>query len=129
MLRQPDEHAYLRDCNTCREINSLDERQQMACGWEPPIEGAVAWCHEGYDVGELSEECPHGNMYPRTCVGYTSKLPPVLEITWDRVHWAKGTLKAKLKGEPLELELRMLELLETQSNDVETWLLKNPKKP
>jgi len=100
----------------------------MACGWEQPVTDGRAWCHDGYDVGEFTDEHPRGIMYPRICPGYTTRLAPVLEVTWDRIHWSKGTLVIKLKGQPLDLELRMLEQLEIQSRVAEAWLIKNPKK-
>lgn len=114
----------LRDCNRCKQTNSREVRQTMACPYEAPIEGAEpAGVHPGF----LEE---HGaKAMPSTCAGYTTKLPAVEERTWH-LHWLKlgggAMLEAALGSPPTERDLRELRLLEAETERVAAWEARNP---
>lgn len=61
----------------------------MACGYESPIAGGVAWRHRG-DDGERPVFCP----------GYTTKLPEVIETSRLRAHWKVGALALACHDRP-----------------------------
>lgn len=103
--------GYLIDCDRCMQNNSAQIRQAMGCGWEPRIEGARPWQHEGYT-----------DAAPTACAGYTTKLPEVIEINRARLHWSKGALREFCGDQqPSELLMRGIEILEGAANEASCW--------
>jgi hypothetical protein len=77
-------------CEECMQRNHVTVRQQLACGFEPRIEGAEPW-HPLYWLR-------HG-LELTTCAGYTTQLPEVVEVVEAYPHWEAGTLTDYLDGE------------------------------
>lgn len=102
--------SLLIDCDKCMAKTSQIDRQAMGCGYEPRVEGARGWMHEGYT-----------DEPPTTCPGYTTKLPEVVEINRARLHWAKGSIREFCGGEPTENIKRGVEILEGAANEANCW--------
>lgn len=93
------------------KYNSVEIRQAMGCGWEPRIEGARPWMHEGYT-----------DEPPTTCIGYTAKLPEVAEISRARLAAKNNMLRDFCAGkQATENLIRGIEILETSSNEASCW--------
>lgn len=61
----------------------------MGCGYETPIENPdTVWCHEGFN------RAAYGT--PTRCLGYSCKLPDVLQTNVLMEHWDNGTLAQRL---------------------------------
>jgi hypothetical protein len=100
-----------------------DARQLLGCGYEPPAPKGVVvdtWKPPGgpvgFDVGAPSEEHPYGELAPRTCAGYTTRLPEVIEAARARLHWSKGQLEAFCGGLPTEELVVAIEYVEGAYN-------------
>lgn len=92
----------------------------MACGYLPPVARVHlrVWSHQGYR-----------GPAPTVCVGYTSKLPEVIETSRARLHWSKGSLSAFTQGEqPTESLVVAIEVLDVETSQMENWVVSNPKK-
>lgn len=90
-----------------------DQRQWMACGYEPARAGAVAWVHGGFD-GDA----------PTTCPGYTCKLPDVVEVSRVRAHWKVGALVPACGGEqPTDAMLDAILVLDGETGAMESWTM------
>ena len=103
---------YLIDCDKCMASTERIQRQAMGCGWEPRNPGAVVtpWTHQGYT-----------DTAPTTCVGYTTKLPEVIEINRARLHWKCGSIREFCKGAPTDNIQRGVEILEGAANEASCW--------
>lgn len=97
---------------------SSSVRQSMACGYVPPIDGARAWTG-AFEPRTEAEE-------PKTCAGYTTRLPEVIEAA--RAACWKGDLRAFCGGiDPPQGLIWGAELFDDQRNAVERWSFKNPE--
>lgn len=88
----------------------------IGCGYEEPIEGATPWAHPG------------APSKPTICVGYTTGLPVVREVTWLSLHWERGSLAQRMGGEPDETDWQRLEAYENARSQCQSWAFKNPPK-
>lgn len=63
----------------------------MGCGYETPLDAKDPeldpWRPDGWNASAFGT--------PTACVGYTAKLPAVLEIVPLLKHWEKGTLSER----------------------------------
>ena len=92
----------------------------MRCGYEaPPYPPGLAWCHPGV-------KAPPG--FPSTCVGYTIRLPQVMEIARARRHWEHGQLETFAGGPVDEAPLLLIEVFDAAVHELETWLMTPPEK-
>jgi hypothetical protein len=90
-------------------------RDEWGCGYLPLAERArpQIWSHEGYRGPK-----------PTTCVGYTTKLPEVIEVARARLHWGKGSLSVFTGGEPPSEPLIIgIETLEIEQGKADSWEL------
>jgi hypothetical protein len=103
---------YLIDCEKCRMSTDVTIRQAMGCGWEPRSELVQIrpWQHQGYT-----------EQSPTTCIGYTSKLPEVVEINRARMHWKQGELREFCGGKPNPNLMRGIEILEGAAAEASSW--------
>lgn len=96
--------AQFLDCESCMKDNPEFLRREMGCGYLP---GAVRTGAppDGFE-GELT-----------TCVGYTTKLPEVIEVSRARLWFDKGQLREWCDGDAPTIALRFcIEELEAQAN-------------
>lgn len=115
LRRSPDEMALLGDCSECKRTRPRAARVSMGCGYEPaPASGTpvIVWTHEGWKH-EPATICP----------GYSCRLPEVLEIARARLHWDKGQLGTFCEGQPSELIMIGIEILEGSASELERALL------
>jgi hypothetical protein len=126
-LRRKHSIEHLSDCEKCMEQFDTTTRRYMGCGWEQPIDGARPWSPENLNA---DWKAPTGKVHlPVICVGYTSKLPEVIEIARARVHAKEfGGLSNFCDERPTE-HLRIgIEILEGASNETQNWSMSNPEK-
>lgn len=97
--------------------NPRQSRQYLACAYEPRVEGARAWQHQGYEGPE-----------PETCPGYTTKLPEVREVAEARFYLHKGSLSLLVRGELSDSLRDGIAILECAEGDVTRWAANNPEK-
>lgn len=105
----------IEDCEKCKACNSRQIRQHMACGYEPPIEGALPWEHTGRKVRDDE---------PKICAGYVCNLPEVIEIARAHLHWSKGSLRDFCRGDAPDTVLYGVEVFEGACNSLSNWLMK-----
>lgn len=106
----------LSNCERCKEMNDVETRQSMGCGYEPPIELRLPlWTPRAFKLPERRDD----SLWPSTCVGYTANLPEVIEAARARVHWNKGQLEAFLGGPATEQTMIAIEILEGSSNELQ----------
>ncbi len=91
------------------QINNLETRQGMGCGYEPPVEHAITWRPPAFPSDETIT----------TCAGYTVRLPEVIEAARARVHWTKGELESFVEGRPHENLLIAIEILEGSAGELQ----------
>lgn len=96
--------------------NPRQSRQYLACAYEPRVEGARAWQHQGYE-GPDSETCP----------GYTTKLPEVREVAEARFYLHKGSLSLLVRDELSDSLRDGIAILETEDNSVMSWIANQGK--
>lgn len=100
--------STLNDCDACMKSCPRHTRQLLGCGYETPVEGVIAWTGEGYD-----------GPAPSTCIGYTRKLPEVIEVARARRHWDKGELRSFTEGEqPSRALVMAIEIMDSAANEV-----------
>ena len=97
--------------------NPQQSRQYLACAYEPRVEGARAWQHEGY-TGPSPEACP----------GYTTKLPEVIEASEARFYLHNGSLSLLVDDELSDGLRSSIAILETEDNSVMSWIANQGKK-
>jgi hypothetical protein len=73
---------------------TVEQRQQMGCGYETAISGAEPWSPSNVFVLWPADD------EPTVCPGYTTRLPEVLEAARARIHWQKGAIELACGGEP-----------------------------
>jgi hypothetical protein len=95
-------------------------RRLMACGFEPPIDGAIAWDHEG------REPRPFEKDLPPVCPGYVCGLPEVHEAVVARQWWEKGELALLCEGEATPQLRDAISVLDAEVSACESWVIKNP---
>jgi len=100
-------------------MNTSTERQYLGCGYEPALAGARPWQHSGY-VGPVVDGKELG---PTTCVGFTTKLPEVIETSRMRASWKVGSLRDACGGEPHEQVLDAVLLLDHETGQLEAWTM------
>ncbi len=113
--------TFLSDCDACMNATNQTIRQAMGCGYEPvppPTLAINTWCHQAVRRPDPTK------AYPIVCAGYTCKLPEVIEIARARKHWDKGQLETFCDGQPSELAVIAVEILDGQMNECEHWLMK-----
>lgn len=100
---------YLSDCKLCMEDNPEEIRRMMGCGFIP-------------DAPAPSTK-PNGcELEVSVCVGYTTKLPEVAEVTRARMWWDKAQLREWCDGEEPTAPLRAcIEELEIQYGAVQSF--------
>lgn len=88
---------HLRDCDACKQRETVTKRQHMGCGYEAPLPEALGtarpwtphwWVMQGWDAS--------------ICPGYSTTLPEVVEVTYAYGQWEAGTLTewvASMEGE------------------------------
>ncbi len=108
--RDPASVKHLSDCGNCMKNVDQQSRQLIGCGYEPPSEHASPWMHEGFEGDR-----------PSVCVGYSTTLPELIEISRARLHWGKGAITSFCKGEPSDLLMRGIEILESAHNEMIGW--------
>lgn len=92
-------------------------RQYIGCAYEPRVEGARAWQHQGYNGPE-----------PQTCPGYTTKLPEVSEVVEARFYLHKGSLQLLVRDELSDGLRDGIAILEGAEGAAAIWDIKNPEK-
>lgn len=110
MRRDRSATGWLSDCEKCMQTVPQLHRQVLGCGYEPPLPAGMpheVWDHEGRDGEPFT-----------TCVGYTTKLPEVVEVSRARMHWSHGQLRES--NDALDAAL---EILEIECNRVQAWLM------
>lgn len=110
--RNKAEQEVFLDCERCMNDNPEFLRRSMGCGYLP---GAVRAGPgpDGFE-GELT-----------TCVGYTTKLPEVIEVSRARLWFEKGQVREWCEGEAPTLPLRFcIEEMEAQSNACQSHAMK-----
>ena len=123
--QRSDRHsvAHLADCVSCKEMNTAESRQYMACAYEPPVDGAVAWVHPGFDTGRATPEHPRGVFAPTVCPGYLSKLPEVIETSRLRAHWKVGAIVPACEGAPTKQQMDAILILDGECSAMEVWTM------
>lgn len=111
----------IADCDKCKTHTTRQARQHLACGFEPPIRGALAWEHEGFEPMAEEIESP-------LCPGYTANLSEVVELS-RAAFWARsGNLQTFCGGEtPSENLLVGIEIYEGSRNQLEHHLMTSKK--
>jgi hypothetical protein len=94
--REPAEVRYFLDCKTCMESLTEDSRRQMGCGYLPAATGVKP---AGRPPG-LDE-----TLELTACIGYTTKLPEVIEVSRARLQQC-GPCLFQLQCEVLLLRLQ-----------------------
>ena len=115
--RSPDAVSHYNDCARCRSTFSREQRQLVGCGWESVAPGAIAWMPEGWTDDR-----------PTTCVGYTTKLPEVIETTEARFYLKHGSLSLLVKDEITDALRLSIKILENADAEATSWSIKNPVK-
>lgn len=82
----------------------------IGCGYEPAIPGATPWKPPAPPLVKLGYRHP----LPTVCAGYTTRLPEVLEVARQHVHWKNHTLTEFCGGKPTDLTLALLEVLDVE---------------
>lgn len=104
----------LSDCERCMQTYDRPTRQALGCGYEPPAPRGVPvmpWDHDDRRGPPLT-----------VCVGYTTNLPEVIEVSHARLHWSKSQLDAYLGDErPTEQLLGAIVILEAETNTYTNW--------
>ena len=96
--------------------NNQQIRQGMGCGYEPSVPGAMPWSPLGMAPNHWT------GAAPAACVGYTRKLPEVIEVVRAWKHWSKSQLSIFTQGEqPSEALVLGVEILDGQSNQFQSW--------
>ncbi len=104
--------AMLSDCAKCKGANPRVVRQSLGCGYEQPTETVVAWDHSARKMLTPDDR-------PKHCIGYTSRLPEVVEILRARAHWERGHLPLACDEAPHEHALIAIEILEASNNELQ----------
>lgn len=115
--RNPNAVGHLSDCARCMSSIPRPARQAMACAWEEPIADAQAWEPEGYT-----------GPSPKTCPGYTTKLPEVIEVAEARFYLHHGSLSLLVGGELSDGLRDGIAILESAEAEVASWSARNPEK-
>ena len=70
---------------------------------------------------------PSSSIYrgcePKTCAGYTVRLPEVVEAQKARVHWNTGNLDRAVGDGEVEELLDLIMIIEGASSDVQRWAM------
>lgn len=118
--REPAAWRYFLDCEECMDSLNKDKRRQMGCGYLPAVEGVEP---AGRPPG-----CDE-KIKLTACIGYTTKLPEVIEVSRARLWWDKGLLRDWCDGEAPTPALRLcIEEMEGQSNAAMSYAMDHPKK-
>jgi hypothetical protein len=112
---RPGAVEMFTDCEACMRANPPEIRKGLACGYLPPVATSELTAAGGRPDGFRGEMT--------TCIGYTTKLPEVIETSRARLHWEKGTLQAWAGGEPTDPLLLALEELECQQGAVQAHVI------
>lgn len=93
-------------------------RQMLGCGYESPGKLALGvWRSPTWKANAPDDE-------PTTCVGYTSKLPEVIEASRAHAHWDKGDLRIATSGEvPTDALVLAVEVIASESHRTQEWLM------
>jgi hypothetical protein len=106
---RPGAVELFQDCEKCMKANPPEIRQTMACGFLPAPSSSMPVTPGGQPDGFKHEMT--------TCIGYTTRLPEVIEVSRARLHWDKGTLRDWCGGETATPSLLLaLEEMESQDN-------------
>jgi hypothetical protein len=132
--------ALYLDCDECKRRRTTETRQLLGCPYLPPMprapvprppgwSDARVWVHPGMlDLLPLDENGMTRDL-PKDCVGYTTKLPGVIERKWQ-LHWLEkggfGMLVSELGGEPTDEDLEALKILESMKSAAAAWAIDNP---
>lgn len=110
----------LKSCKTCKQMNDVETRQAMKCGYEPPVAVRLPiWTPRAFPLPPPDEGSDES--WPSTCAGYTVRLPEVIEAARARVHWGKGQLEAFCGGaQPSEQLVIAIEILEGSSSELQS---------
>lgn len=81
------------------------------------MEGARAWQPQDYE-----------GPAPKTCPGYTTKLPEIRETAEARFYLHRGSLALLIKDELTDTTRDAIEILEGAHAEATSWALKNPEK-
>jgi hypothetical protein len=93
-------------------------RQSLGCGYLPPSDGRVHLLLWQPPSGKRAYAGPD----LKTCAGYTTSLPEVLEAAFMRRFWSTGNLEtALLGGAATEELLAAILILDNACNEVECW--------
>lgn len=104
------------DCTSCEKHTDKALRREMGCGWLPRAENpAAVWSGQT------------GALENRTCPGYTTELPDVIDVA--RVYWwaDKGSIRDRLGGEPPEAIINGVDVLRCAIGDVEHYRIEKAK--
>lgn len=87
----------------------------MGCGWESPLDGAIAPLPVGYSpIADTVDICP----------GYLTRLPVVTEAARAHAHWERGTLRDRYNGQVLAPHLLdALEFLQGSIWELESYAM------
>ncbi len=104
------------------QANSRDIRRTMRCGLEPllPLSPDVsAWQPPTDEIERHAYNGPEATV----CIGYTSKLPEVMEAAEARLHWEHGAIQSWCRGEPTEALLEGIAILHISTNQASAWAM------
>ena len=113
--RDPDA-LVISDCRKCLGSQPRMVRQSLACHYEPKIDNAHPWDHQG------RKPAPYEDKQPKMCAGYVCTLPQVVEARRAHLHWNKGQLDV-IAPEPTERLVECIEIYHYASNSLESWLM------
>lgn len=102
----------ISNCETCLVNQPREMRQAIACGFELPVEHAVAWSHRS------------GKTSATTCAGYLANLPEVIEAARARMHWKHGGLRDFCHGQPHDNIMAAIEIIDGAASEVESFVMK-----
>lgn len=90
-----------------------NQRQDLACAYEPHRDGATGW---EPSVSPLGWQGLDDKLTPpTTCPGYTTTLPVVVEVIRARGHWKQGQLREFAGGAPSERLVQLVEVFDTEA--------------
>lgn len=115
--RNPNAVGHYNDCERCIGQFQAETRQALGCAYESPVDHAQAWQPEGYE-----------GPAPKTCPGYTTKLPEVTEATEARFYLHRGCLSLLIRDELADNLREGIAILEGADAEVTSWAVKNQEK-
>ncbi|HTM60626.1 MAG TPA: hypothetical protein VL199_09715 [Burkholderiales bacterium] len=99
----------------------LEQRREIGCGWEPPLEGAHPWRPlEGYVA---PRDADGKDVLPSVCIGYSKQLAETQEVLRAYPHWEKGALRDYCGRAPSRALMHGIEVLHASVKTVESFVV------